>query len=267
MLKELRALNVDGVDLQWPSELDELNGIEVASLLALHGEATKRLQEAMQTQALVTRTNRKRTWYAVLFVLGAMLLGATAAWATRPRFLLDVPKSELPAVTRMDTAQLQYMLAETMPPSEANWKAVADNFGSDPKSSWWVYRSKEELAKLYVVRGENKLAAALFEELARATDVDSTNENQFRAFGLAGLAFTAHRAGNKEEVNKKLDELFGIVGGVSPNQLAAVLKDWQMEQLVEAVVRENRRADYDKFGQEWKDVLMGLPEGPTNAAP
>src|SRR5689334_13739714 len=55
MLKELRSLQIDGVEMQWPAELDEINGVEVASLLALRGEATQRLQGLMQTQALVTR--------------------------------------------------------------------------------------------------------------------------------------------------------------------------------------------------------------------
>src|SRR5262245_42511397 len=146
MLKELRSLQIDGIDMQWPAELDEINGVEVASLLAVRGEATQRLQDLMKTQALVTRGNRKRLWYAAAFVIGAMLLGASVAWATRERFLLDVPKSELPIVEKMANAEAQYQLAR-FADTEAAWKSVEDHFPNDRRI---VLKSKEGLGKWYL---------------------------------------------------------------------------------------------------------------------
>jgi serine/threonine-protein kinase len=264
MLKELRSLQIDGVDMQWPAELDEINGVEVASLLALRGEATQRLQDLMQTQALVTRKNRKRLWYAAAFVIGAMLLGAGAAWATRERFLLEVPQSELPKVARKETAQLQYEHAEFLQ-SEAGWKAVIDNFGEDPRSSRHVNRSKQELAKLYLPT-DMKRAEQVFEELAAAKDASPDWEKEFRAFGLAGLAFTNYRVRNFDESNKQLNELSELVGGLNPRQLSSVLNDDEMIQVVGLVVQSVRKGIDDKKAQEWKEFLMELPLDQPNGS-
>jgi serine/threonine-protein kinase len=265
MLKELRSLQIDGVEMQWPAELDEINGVEVASLLALRGEATQRLQELMKTQALVTRTNRKRLWCAAAFVIGAMLLGAGAAWATRERFLLDVPKSQLPKVARKETAQLQFDHAEFLQ-SEIGWQAVDDYYGKDPRSSRVVNRSKQELAKLYVLRDDLQKAALVFEELAAAKDDSLTSEKEFRAFGLAGLAVTNYRLRNFDESNQKLSELSELVGDLSLGQLSSVLNDEQMIRAVGSVVQAIRKAIDDKKAQEWKEFLLELPLDQQNGS-
>jgi eukaryotic-like serine/threonine-protein kinase len=236
MLKELRSLQIDGVEMQWPAELDELNGVEVASLLAVRGEATQRLQAAMKTQALVTRGNRQSMWYATAFVIVAMLLGAGAAWATRERFLLEVPVSEVPKIVIAKTAEDEYRTAEIRN-SEAGWKSVIDNF---PKDTRWVWLAKIELAKLYVPY-DIQDAKRLFKELATATDPNLQFENKFRASSAAGLAFVCSREENTEESLKHLLELRAITKSLSLSDVRNVLGDSQLELLVENVMRNNRQ--------------------------
>ncbi len=248
MLKELRSLQIEGIDMQWPTELDELNGVEIASLAALHGVATQRLQDVMKTQALMTRSNRRRTWYAAAFVLGAMLLGAGAAWATRERFLLDVPSTELPKVDVMASAQQQFEYASFFR-TEAAWKSVGEYF---PKETRWVMRANEELAKLYIESREYELALPLLEQLANFSNLNADLEKQCRAFGLAGLSYVYSVQQKNEKSFEALGRFMKLVGGLNRNQVQQVLDDRQMVQLIDVVVDRHRDAVDQKTRDAWE---------------
>jgi eukaryotic-like serine/threonine-protein kinase len=250
LLKELRSLQIDGVDLQWPAELDELNSVEAASLSTGRGEVTQRLQEAMKTQALVTRGKRQQWWFAAAFVIGAMLLGAGAAWATRERFLLDVPESQLPAVERMQTAADQFRLA-SVDRTEVAWKSVEKEF---PKDRRWVLQSKEELAKLYLEKQEYSRALPLFEELATVTFPDGSAEKQFRAFGLAGLSWVYSIQNEPEKSKTALKQLLALFGTTEPNRIRELLNDREMVGLVRRVMDKNR----DTADQNTRDAFEVL---------
>jgi hypothetical protein len=250
LLKELRSLQIDGVDLQWPAELDELNSVEAASLSTGRGEVTQRLQEAMKTQALVTRGKRQQWWFAAAFVIGAMLLGAGAAWATRERFLLDVPESQLPAVERMQTAADQFRLA-SVDRTEIAWKSVEKEF---PKDRRWVLQSKEELAKLYLEKQEYSRALPLFEELATVTFPDGPTEKQFRAFGLAGLAWVYSTQNEPEKSKTALKQLLALFGTTEPDRIRELLNDREMVGLVRRVMDKNR----DTADQNTRDAFEVL---------
>ncbi|MCC7087248.1 MAG: serine/threonine protein kinase [Pirellulales bacterium] len=256
LLKELRSLQIDGIEQSWPAEMDEVNGTEIASLLALRGEATQRLQNLMKTQSLATRGKRRRMGYAAALVIGAMLLGAGAAWATRERYLLDVPAAELPKVAVQKTAEEQYYLAEYSN-TLAAWNAVVENF---PTETRWVWRAKEELVKIFLPT-DMKLAKPLLDELAEATDSSRQWENQFRAFSAAGLAFyyAFSREKNPEQSAKQLDQLRSLAGGLNPSKVQRVLEDRQMEQLVYAVIQLNRQTT-DENKKDWDNWLNQMRE-------
>jgi tRNA A-37 threonylcarbamoyl transferase component Bud32/tetratricopeptide (TPR) repeat protein len=263
MLKELRSLQIDGVEMQWPAELDEINGVEVASLLALRGEATQRLQDLMQTQALVTRTNRKRLWYAAAFVIGAMLLGAGAAWMMRERSLLDVPKDQLPTVERMNDAEAQFRYAGVAN-NEAAWKSVELHF---PKDRLYVLFSKEGLGKWYLAEGYNEQAKDVFEELANVTYPDQELEKHFQAYGLAGLAFIYSDSKDpkeREQSTQMLMRLSKVAGSLDPAVVQRRLGDSMMDELVRAAVRENSDANVKVFAEKWKALQLESQEnGPV----
>jgi eukaryotic-like serine/threonine-protein kinase len=250
MLKELRSLQIDGVEMQWPAELDEINGVEVASLLALRGETTQRLQDLMQTQALVTRTNRKRLWYAAAFVIGAMLLGAGAAWATRERSLLHVPESELPTVKQMDTAADQFRMA-MIDPSEAAWQSVEKHFPNDQR---WALQAKEELAKYYLETQDYPKARREFEQLANVVFPDSTTEKQFRAFGLTGLSWIDSIENAPEKSKASLKQLLSLFGTTDESRIRQLLNDQLMIELLRAVMDKNR----DAADQKTRDAIEAI---------
>jgi serine/threonine-protein kinase len=255
MLKELRSLQIDGVDMQWPAELDEINGVEVASLLALRGEVTQRLQDLMQTQALVVRKNRKRLWYAVAFVIGAMLLGAGAAWATRERFLLDVPKSELPIVDKLESADAQLQYARAFP-SEDAWKSVDYHF---PTERRFVLLAKEGLGKWYLESGYTDLAKAVFEELAEVTYPVEDLEKHFQAYGLSGLAFIYSSAKDPKEQEKSTEMLkrFNtVVGSLDPGDVQRRLNDPMMVELVSAALARNHDAKLKAQAEKLKALQL-----------
>ena len=90
LLKELRALKIDGVDLQWPAEMDELNAVETVALGNSRWAATQRLQTLMDEST--ARLNSRRgsptsleefwpPWFSGLESPGAC---ATASCSTSP---------------------------------------------------------------------------------------------------------------------------------------------------------------------------------------
>src|SRR5262249_55402469 len=81
LLFELRSLQIEGVDLKWPAELDEFGAVESAALGSASFAATQRLQAVMRTQSRL----RKSRWiiYAAAVALLALGLGGAAAWALR----------------------------------------------------------------------------------------------------------------------------------------------------------------------------------------
>ncbi len=75
LLQELRSLQIDGVNLQWPAELDELHAVELASLSSPNWQGTQRLQKLMRTQAML-RPDYRWLWYLAASVVAALLVGA-----------------------------------------------------------------------------------------------------------------------------------------------------------------------------------------------
>jgi serine/threonine-protein kinase len=132
LLRELRSLQIEGLDLHWPAELDELSSVETAALGSASWQATQRLQLVMSDQARA-RNNRRWLWYAGAAAVIALVIGAGAAWKMREPFLLNVPISEIPYVKQMPTADAQLALAQSLN-SEEGWQSVIDYFPDDETS-------------------------------------------------------------------------------------------------------------------------------------
>jgi hypothetical protein len=95
--------------------------------------------------------------------------------------------------------------------------------------------------------------------LATATDTNNEMEKQFRAFSASGLAFyyTYSREKNSKLATEQLDKLGALAGGLRPEQVQRVLRDRQMEQLVQKVLETNRLLS-DESKKEWDSWLNEL---------
>ena len=85
LLRELRSLQIEGLDLHWPAELDELSSVETAALGSASWQATQRLQSVMSDQARA-RNNRRWLWYAGTAAFAALLVGAARPGKCANRF-------------------------------------------------------------------------------------------------------------------------------------------------------------------------------------
>lgn len=251
LLHELRALQIEGVDLQWPAEMDEFNAVELASLTGVSRQATQRLQELMKTQSLA-RADRRWIWRAAAAMVGALLLGAGAAWALREPYLLDVPPEVVP---RQTTAQAQYEYARSLP-SEAAWKVVEAYFPTDKK---YVPLAKRELALLYLLEQDDSESRAkarkLFDWFANRPDVDKENQ----VFGIAGQAIVDSLEHKPTESAKKLLELESVAGRLNSVQVQRMLGP-RMSASLAGVIRRNQQAIGKDTADKWEQLLQSLSE-------
>ena len=182
VLKALRGLRGEVSD----ELLEGLDGWSTPELIALSDArhaSTKRLDQLMQTQAMVAQ--RSLAWWVVgAMVLSGFLAGIVLARAMRPEPLLKVEHTDTPEVPRMETAAGQLVYAE-MKRTEAAWKAVAEYFPPRQSTEHQVATHKAEkgLADFYLREGRLNEAVALYERL---THIDPA-ELQIRAQGHAGL--------------------------------------------------------------------------------
>jgi serine/threonine protein kinase len=262
LLKELRALQIEGVDLQWPAEMDEFNSVETAALGNSRWAATQRLQTLMDEST--ARLNSRR-WIAVLVsaIIASLLVGAGIAWGTRDRFLLELSPSALPVIPKTDSAEQQLEYAKWVPPNEPAWKeaallSVEQYFPADKKT---IMYAKQGLAKLYLANlGETDRAMPLFVELANWTDMDPDFEKSARVFGLVGESFAylrekgsaEKRAENANNSAHALDEVTKICGSLDPDKVNSYLRDNQMSGLVAWVIVHTDNSNKD----QWKDLLQ-----------
>ena len=258
LLRELRGLQVEGIDLGWPAEMDEFNSVETAALGTTRLAATQRLQTIMNASTGI-RTNRTPFWYGMIVagaVAASLLIGGAAAWAFRSRFMLDTPPATFEPVQKMQTAAEQYDYAQLMPGNVAAWESVEYLFPSEDDKHY-ALKAKQGLVKLYFQQGDLERAVPLLNELASAKDKDSAAQDSFRAFGLAGLAFYHWKSNDFDKSTKDLTDLAAIAGGLSPTAVGPFLReDPQMARLVVMVLQKNRQLSSKVNAEEWDKWLQ-----------
>lgn len=257
LLADLRTVPVEGLEDGWWEHIAAADGVDLDTTSA-RVSATRQLGELMKTSALLLhrqRRSRQRAWLlgAVVMAL-AFVGGAVAAWWRRPESLLDRPwatapgatalprepfrLAALPAIPRQESAGAQFFFAKLQTTDQESWfKSVEEYF---PRDTVFVPQAQQELVRLYLLNGRNDEALQLCEELTRLT---RKNEEEFRAFGLAGEAVVLARQGNHEKAGQTLAQL---------GPLRDKLKDPRMGQLVVQTLDALRRELDEKATQDWE---------------
>jgi eukaryotic-like serine/threonine-protein kinase len=191
LLRDLRALPIAAGDDDetWSLGWDESGATAALRSTAGLQSATRRLDDVMKTTALVIE-RRDRVYKRLLAAAGvAFVIGAAAA-AIRARSepgLLAGAKSEAAfEVPRQPTAREQFVAAGMQLTHVEEWlKSVAGYYPTDP---YFTARADQELARLYWKDNRLDEALGLFNKFA------VRNEEEYKAFGLAGqtLVFTKH---------------------------------------------------------------------------
>lgn len=199
LLKDLKALRIEGLDQDWAADLPGFLTAEMALAASGRLEATQQLDRLMKLQQ--AEQARRRTWLGRLGLgLGLVLLGLAGgsllAWWNRPAPLLAPASDSRPKVRRFDTVREQYDFARlTTQDKEDAWRAVWEYFPPEvdgkriAENLRYARLAKRGLANYYVSDQRLPEALKLYDELAKVEDT----ELDIQLSGLAGQAIVLHR--------------------------------------------------------------------------
>jgi serine/threonine-protein kinase len=230
--RDVHAIQCEHLGNQWPETLLPWDPGQPHPLLTAPSAATQRLDAVMRAStALGGRRSRWAGWLAA--AVAAFGAGAAVAFFTgveRP-LLANV---EGHFVEPQKTVFHQWIYASQVGTEEA-WQAVINNF---PDRLYFVYRAKQQLARMYIHDDRLDEAMSIFRELAALEDTEA----ELQAYGLAGQCGVLSRQGKYHDSAQVLGELWPI---------RSQLKDPWMKQFLEYAVR----TDHRKLGGDpnWKD--------------
>ena len=200
LLRDLRALQIDGADFHLPLEADALPDETVVDADG-DLQATRELQALMQTQETLL-VRRRNYWWLPLAAVGGVVLGAILAQITWSGSVLSLDADASVEVERRDTAEAQFMYA-LFNNTEAGWKSVEAYHGdNDPVNRHWVLRAQQKLADYYLERDDYAAAYDAFGQLA------GDSEPEFHAIGLAGQAIIHDLRDETQLLAEKLSEVW-----------------------------------------------------------
>jgi serine/threonine-protein kinase len=211
LLKELKALQIEGLDDDWAADLPGFSSADIAISTSGRLAATQQLDLVLKSE-LAQRAQR-RSWFAsaataIGLVLLAFAIGAAVAYARRPALLLAPSGGNRPKVEQLASVQYQYAYAQmAMQDQEDAWRAVAEYFPPEksPENLRYARLAKKGLAAHYLAADRLTEALALYHELAK---VERT-EADFRLAGIAGEAVVYDKLGQTDELPIRLAELSG----------------------------------------------------------
>jgi len=213
LLRDLRKIEFDATDDDWPTEIGEWTTQELLALTAARTAATQQLQSVMLSEARQRRSH-PLVWI-VAAAFAAFLAGCAIAWLTRPESLLA--HGQVPRVERLANAADQFGHAMQVG-TESAFQSVIDYFGKDgdPVSESYVNKSKLQLAYLYSDQDRAAEAMRLLTELA-----DQQADLQLRAMSLIRQANILAQNNQLSEANQKtfaLAKLIEDTEALSPRQ-------------------------------------------------
>lgn len=216
LLRDLKALKIDGLDQDWTADLPGFDSADLALSAAGRLEATQQLARVLQNGLRDQPRKRSPASLAALvagLLLFGLLSGGLLAWASRPEPLLAPQPEAQSRVEKRDSVLAQYIHAQYEIQEDA-WKAVALYFpptesGLSPAESAvrrrYARLASRGLANLYLSMSDNRLPDAL--ELYKQLAAVESTERDFQLAGKVGMAAVYHRQGNYEGVFDLLPDL------------------------------------------------------------
>ncbi|MBX3413383.1 MAG: serine/threonine protein kinase [Pirellulales bacterium] len=243
LLRELRALRIEGLDGDGAELAADLDDARADAMAAIDGAATQRLAALMRTTPIATPPSRSWAFVAMAIVLG-LFAGAALARYTHQSLLgqVDPSRSHVP---KQKSALAQYLYASTANTEEA-WLAVSEHW---PNSPFYTRLAQQQLARLYLLKGDNDRAYELFDKLANLDEV----EKKFRAFGLAGKCVMLSYRGDHAGSAAVLAELMPL-----REQLDQL--DIPMRRMLQEAIDKNRQAMSRQQAEQWDAWLARQTE-------
>jgi eukaryotic-like serine/threonine-protein kinase len=236
VLRELKALQIPGVDADWGGDLHAWGsgGIEIPSGRL---EATQQLGKAMQRElAAARRSGWQRVGLGAALVALAAVVGLVAAWVSTPAPLLALPAGEVLDVQKFDSVREQYAYAMMTSHDREEALLAVSRFHPPQKSADNLRYSRlatKALAAEYLASNRLNEALANYLELA-AIDLDvEPAERSLQLTGVAGCAVVYDRLGEENGRTVCLVKLYE-------------LDDLELSQLGETLRAEVQRL-FDRY--------------------
>jgi eukaryotic-like serine/threonine-protein kinase len=246
LLRELRRVQVEHFGDDWPDDLPAWDSIAAEMPPDPRVALTRQLDELMKAAAGSRRSSRWRAAGVAVGLVAALAAGGAAAWGLlAPASLLADARAATPAIRQQKNVLLQCYRASQIN-TEAAWQSVIDYF---PEKEYFTLRAQQQLALIYLRKGDWDRAMAVFEKLANLCLDDPKIEAQLKAFGLAGQCGVLSIRGKCEESNRILGELA---------QLAPIddkLTSEPMRKLLRFAISRNRTRLGQQSGREWDKWL------------
>ena len=165
LLRELRAVPVEGADLDWEADSQQADLAETLNATDARTAATQHLATVMAAESRSLRPGKRRLGWGLVFVL-AIIGGVATAWARRPPFLLNTQGIALTKVPEKKTAQEQFNYAMSVH-TERAYLAVGKYFDSGrTDDKIYVNKARLHLAYLYQENGRENEALPILSDLA-----------------------------------------------------------------------------------------------------
>jgi serine/threonine protein kinase len=250
LLRELRQVQLEHLEEQWPEDLPGWDVTEFDLIGTSRQEATQRLEALMKTTALARRGHRY--WLVSLWaaaILTALLLGAGLAYFTTVEpSLLDQAENGPSSVPRYETVESQFIYALDKN-TERAWQAIIDYH---PTKTYYVNRANRQLALLYLQHDEPQKALEKFGALANLDE----SEGELRALGLVGQYWILTRQGRRQEATALVEDLASVVVKLrDPVSNRPQVQDPLINQMLRRLLRSSPEATTNEQIQQWLDNL------------
>ncbi len=234
VLAQLYRLHLDHADT-WPEDLPSWEMVGVETVVDQRVEATGRLAAIMRSEPSRKSGQRKRLILAI-GILAAFGVGGALAWFTMREPSLLAGAEVASSLPKRSTAVQQYLMASRIGTAEA-WQSVIDYY----PEKHVAHRAEQQLARIYLQRGEYDRALAIFDKCAASAASDSA----LRAFGLAGRCGILTLQGKYRQSAEVLDELLPLRAHLDP----------EMGRLVNRAIQKNRSQLGVQSGRQWDEWL------------
>jgi len=254
VLKELKALKIEGLDQDWAAELPGFNSADLALSTAGRLEATQQLDRLLRSNL----DGQPRRWTAgsrvgaiAGLVLAGLIGGGGLAWVTRPPPLLPTAREGGLKAKQWPTVKEQYDFAQLMDKEDA-WRAVEEYF--PPVASGkriaenqrYARLAKRGLANFCVSNHRLSEALKLYEQLANVENA----ETDLQLSGIAGEAVVYHRHMQTEQDRDVLNWLDDQVG-----ERLLRLRSYEMDldHRISSFLAKEVRALFDEYQRREED--------------
>jgi len=234
LLRELRQVQLEHLDEEWPEDLPGWDIPEPDTATSLH-ETTQQLDALMKTAGRGLRSRARWLLLATGLAIAFLVGGTLASLVGREEPLLAETAVARQQVPKFENAISQWIYAVHVD-TESAWKAVVDYF----PDTYWANRAKQQLAWFYLRKDDYDRAKAMFEELAMLDG----SQQELRAFGLAGQYWVLKQQQKPEDAAQVLSELLPILPSLRDRQIGRMI--WQL-------FRKSEEAIIDQQIQQWAE--------------